>query len=72
MKTVDKFEFEGIEYRIIPYFKEGFTLQYKAPIFPGSLRKEWKYCGDFELEIDAKQYAKKRSSLISCGDTVML
>ena len=71
MKVIKQFDFEGINYRIIPYFKEGFTLQYRAPMFPGSLRKEWKYCGDFESEIDAEKYAKKRSSLISGGDTVM-
>lgn len=66
-----KFESEGIKYRILK-FKDHYELQYLGKMFPGSLRNEWKYCGDFESEVEAIKYAEKRSGLLASGDTVML
>ncbi len=61
----------GLKYRILQ-FKDYFELQYKGKMFPGSLRNEWKYCGDYESMEDAEHYFDKRESLLVDGDTVML
>lgn len=62
----------GIKYRILENSDGIFELQYRAPMFPGSLKSEWKYCGDYDSIDDAINYQKRRDSLVSGGDTVML
>lgn len=61
----------GIEYRFVKS-SSYVELQYKAKMFPGSLRSEWKYCGDFETLKEAEDYMKKRDAMIQAGDSVML